>query len=323
MMPMHVVIGEDARVIHAGPTISKILKGKVVGQSAFALFELRRPRALQSIGDIRELAGAKARLRLKDGSGINMVAALSVLPGGQQLLMNLSFGHSVVEAVARYQLAGSDFAPTDLTLDMLFLVEAKSAAIDTATQLAHQFHGEKAEAQVEARTDELTGLQNRRAFDVGLDRHISKQEAFSLMHLDLDLFKEINDNFGHAAGDKVLRLVASVLTAETRKADLVARVGGDEFVILISRLTDARALGEIAERIIQRIEQPMIFEDRACQVSASIGIARSCDYARPMADQIMGDADRALYQSKHIGRAQYTLFQPETKQVKQPTEGTI
>lgn len=311
MMPMHVIIGEDARVIHAGPTIAKILSGNVVGRSAFSLFELRRPRALHSMKDVRALAGTKARLRLKDGSGLNMVAALSVLPGARQLLMNLSFGHSIVDAVARYRLAGSDFAPTDLTVDMLFLVEAKSAAIEAATQLAHQFHGEKAEAQVEAMTDELTGLQNRRAFDVGLARFIAKQQAFSLMHIDLDFFKEINDSFGHAAGDKVLQRVANILTRETRESDLVARVGGDEFVVLLNRLTDARVLGEIADRIIHSVEQPILLKDRACQIAASIGIARSCDYACPNAEQVMDDADRALYQSKNAGRAQYTLFRAD------------
>ncbi|UWQ13294.1 diguanylate cyclase [Aliiroseovarius sp. M344] len=314
MMPMHLLLDDGARVSHAGPTIVKIFGGELVGRSAFSLFELRRPRVVRSMDDVRAMGDAKVYLRLKDGSGTTMVGAVAVLPGSNQVLMNLSFGYSVVDAVARYQLAGSDFAPTDLTVEMLYLMEAKTAAMEATTQLAHRLHDEKAEAQVEAMTDGLTGLHNRRAFDANLNRHIGKGGVFSLMHIDLDFFKAVNDTLGHAAGDAVLREVARVLTDETRESDMVARVGGDEFVILFGRLAEEDVLESIATRIISRLECPIAFAGQECRISASIGIARSNDYNPATADQMAADADLALYMSKDRGRACMTLFRPEFRQ---------
>ncbi|MCK8463864.1 diguanylate cyclase [Aliiroseovarius sp. S1339] len=311
MMPMHLLLDNAARVSHAGPTIVKVFGTDLVGRSVFSLFELRRPRVVRSMDDVRAMGDTKVYLRLKDGSGTTMVGAVAVLPGNNQVLMNLSFGYSVVEAVARYKLAGSDFAPTDLTVEMLYLVEAKTAAMEATTQLAHRLHNEKAEAQVEAMTDGLTGLQNRRAFDANLNRHIAKGAQFSLMHIDLDFFKAVNDTLGHAAGDAVLREVARVLTDQTRETDMVARVGGDEFVILFGRLTDETVLENIAKRIIARLERPMVFEGQGCRISASIGIARSNDYDPVTAEQMTADADLALYMSKDKGRACMTLYRPE------------
>ncbi|WP_371169080.1 diguanylate cyclase domain-containing protein [Aliiroseovarius sp. 2305UL8-7] len=309
MMPMHLLLDDGARVSHAGPTITKVFGADLKGRSAFSLFELRRPRVVRSMDDVRAMAGSKVHLRLKDAAGTTMVGAVAVLPGGSHVLMNLSFGYSVVEAVARYRLAGSDFAPTDLTVEMLYLMEAKSAAMTATSQMAHRLHGEKAEAQVEAMTDGLTGLKNRRAFDATFERSVARSAQFSLMHIDLDFFKAVNDTLGHAAGDAVLCEVASVLSAETRESDMVARVGGDEFVILFGRLTDEHILGNIAARIIRRLEQPIPFEGKDCSISASIGIVRSTDYDKATSDQMTADADRALYASKDRGRACYTMFE--------------
>ncbi len=318
MMPMHLLLDGDARISHAGPTLIKVFGRPLAGRSAFSLFELRRPRVVRSMDDVRAMGDAKVYLRLKDGSGTTMVGAVAVLPGGAQVLMNLSFGYSVVDAVARYRLAGSDFAPTDLTVEMLYLMEAKTAAMETTTQLAHRLHDEKAEAQVEAMTDGLTGLQNRRAFDIGLGRHIARGGVFSLMHIDLDFFKAVNDTQGHAAGDAVLREVAAVLTDETRGTDMVARIGGDEFVILFGRLVDGDMLHSIATRIIARLERPIPFAGRECRISASIGIARSTDHDHVTAERILSDADLALYMSKDRGRGCPTMFRPEFRRGSQP-----
>lgn len=317
MMPMHLLLDGAARISHAGPTIEKVFGAPLVGRSAFSLFELRRPRIVRSMDDVHAMGDAKVYLRLKDGSGTTMVGAVAVLPGGSHVLMNLSFGYSVVDAVARYKLAGSDFAPTDLTVEMLYLMEAKTAAMEATTQLAHRLHGEKAEAQVEAMTDGLTGLQNRRAFDINLNRQIARGAVFSLMHIDLDFFKAVNDTQGHAAGDAVLREVANVLRDETRDSDMVARVGGDEFVILFGRLAEADMLESIAMRIIARLECPIPFDGKTCRISASIGIARSTDYDSVSAEQMVSDADLALYMSKDKGRACQTMFRPEYRETRQ------
>lgn len=127
------------------------------------------------------------------------------------------------------------------------------------------------------------------------------------MHLDLDFFKAVNDTLGHAAGDYVLQQAAHILVEETRDNDAVIRFGGDEFVLLFHGLTNPDRLASVAERILQRLEEPMSFNDAPCRVSGSIGIAMSDDYPAPDPLQILEDADMALYASKNAGRAQHTF----------------
>ena len=130
----------------------------------------------------------------------------------------------------------------------------------------------------------------------------------SLMQVDLDYFKAVNDTMGHAAGDHVLLEVAKILVDETRDEDLVARVGGDEFVLLFHRLTDIEKLNDIASRIIARMEEPIAFNAEHCRISASIGTTVSDYYQTPDVVKMLGDADLALYASKNKGRACYTVF---------------
>ena len=133
---------------------------------------------------------------------------------------------------------------------MLYLIEAKSAAMTESRKLNTRLQGAKIAAEEQAYTDTLTGLKNRRAMDHVLSKFIDVGEKFGLMQVDLDFFKAVNDTMGHAAGDHVLLEVAKILVEETRNDDLVARVGGDEFVLLFHKLTDLEQLNDIANRII-------------------------------------------------------------------------
>ena len=151
-----------------------------------------------------------------------------------------------------YALVSSDFAATDLAIEMLYLVEAKSAAMEASRKLNLRLQGAMIAAEEQAFTDTLTGLKNRRAMDHVLARLIEAGREFALMHIDLDFFKAVNDTLGHAAGDHVLQNVARIMVEETRSDDTVARVGGDEFVILFDGLTDRETLVRVAERIIQK-----------------------------------------------------------------------
>lgn len=160
----------------------------------------------------------------------------------------------------------------------------------------------------------MTGLKNRRAMDHVLSRFIAAGEAFGLMQVDLDFFKAVNDTMGHAAGDHVLQQVAKILVEETRSDDLVARIGGDEFVLLFHRLTDIDKLNDIARRIIDRMEVPILFNGAKCRISASIGTTISDYYPTPDVEQMLSDADLALYASKNKGRACNTVFSIEMQQ---------
>ncbi|UWP87926.1 GGDEF domain-containing protein [Aliiroseovarius crassostreae] len=309
MMPMGVVLNSKGGVVHAGPTLKKVFPDKKIhGMSIFRLVELRRPKRISNMEQIRQFDGVKLYMRIRDQFGLPLIGNLTCLPGSELILLNLSFGIGVVDAVRVYDLAGSDFAPTDLTVELLYLVEANSAAMELSNKMALRLYGEKNEAEAEALSDELTGLHNRRSFESVVKRLLERQESFALMHLDLDFFKAVNDTKGHAAGDCVLQKVASVLTEETREGDTVARVGGDEFVIVLPKLTDDRRLSSIAQRMIQKLEEPISFRGDSCMISASVGIVKSTDYEQPDAAQMVDDADVALYASKKAGRAQYTIY---------------
>jgi diguanylate cyclase (GGDEF)-like protein len=308
LMPMHVLVSPDGIVRHAGPTLAKIHPGRtLVGAPFFELFELRRPAQAADIVAVCRTAGAKIALRLRDPDRTPVTGSAICLSDADGVLINLSFGFAVVDAVTRFGLAGSDFAATDLTLELLYLVEANAAAMEEASNTGRRLVGAKDAAQAEALQDALTGLDNRRALDQALARLVERGTAFTLMHVDLDFFKAVNDTLGHAAGDLVLQEVARILHDVTRKDDVVARVGGDEFVIVFNKVTDAERLGTLATRLIARLEEPVPYGDQEARISASIGIAPSDLYDRPDPERMQRDADAALYASKRRGRACYTL----------------
>ena len=232
------------------------------------------------------------------------------LAKGAGMVLNLSFGIGVVDAVRSHALTASDFAATDLAVEMMYLVEANTAAMDALRGLARRLRGDKLLAEAQALTDTLTGLRNRRALSGVLDGLTRSAEGFGLMHIDLDYFKTVNDTLGHAAGDHVLRVVACVLEQETRAGDTVARVGGDEFVVVFPGLADAVQLDEIAQRIIEELTRPIEFEGQMCRFSASIGVTMSTYYDPPEADRMQHDADEALYASKRAGRGRSQFYQP-------------
>lgn len=165
------------------------------------------------------------------------------------------------------------------------------------------------EISVQAFQDELTKLGNRRFLKVKLEELIAKRKAHGLelaaLHIDLDRFKQINDTMGHGAGDFVLETVADVLRAEVRDTDIVARTGGDEFVVLVRCSIDSDAPERLADRLIEQLLKPISFEDRLCRFGASIGIART---PVVQADDLLTCSDIALYKAKTGGRSMKAVF---------------
>lgn len=310
LCPMHVTLDPDGRMTHAGPTLCKLRPGRpLIGQPFLDLARVLRPSPAPDMAGLLRLAGARLRLELRDPPRTTLSGVL--MPDGQGgALVNLAFGISIIEAVRDYTLTNEDFAPTDLAVEMLFLVEAKSSAMEMLRQMSLRFQGERLAAEERALTDTLTGLRNRRALDAVLERIASAAQPFAVMHIDLDFFKAVNDTLGHAAGDQVLQRAAAIMSDVTRGEDTVARIGGDEFVIVLDRLNDRHRIEDIALRLIRRLEDPMSFGDRRCRISASAGTAISTDYTRPDPARMLCDADAALYAAKHAGRGRHAFHQP-------------
>ncbi len=160
--------------------------------------------------------------------------------------------------------------------------------------------------------DGLTGLPNRCYLELQLKYAIQEVEngkVCTVVYLDLDRFKVVNDTLGHHAGDLVLKVSAERMIASVRDKDLVSRLGGDEFVILLRDVSELEVLQRVVNRIIEEIASPIIFEGREITVGASIGITIVTDGLRKPKD-ILRHADLALFRSKRAGRGRYSMYEP-------------
>jgi diguanylate cyclase (GGDEF)-like protein len=163
-----------------------------------------------------------------------------------------------------------------------------------------------------AQTDILTGLPNRAFFLEQLEEADSSERrgsgAFSILMLDLDRFKNVNDSLGHAAGDALLRQVALRLKSAIRSTDVLARLGGDEFAIIQAECDDQRAGSiDLATRIAKLIADPFLLQGNQVEVGTSIGIAMAPEHGSDQ-EQLLKKADLALYRSKSAGRNCFTLY---------------
>jgi diguanylate cyclase (GGDEF)-like protein len=164
-----------------------------------------------------------------------------------------------------------------------------------------------------AHHDSLTDLANRvllnERLEHALGHRIHREEIVAVHHLDLDQFKAVNDTFGHLAGDKLLKIVAGRLRGLVRESDTVARMGGDEFVIVQGPIRDPADATSLAQRIIALISEPYDIDGHQAVISASIGIAVGPgDGLRP--DRLLRNADLALYRAKGDGRGKFRFFEP-------------
>ncbi|MEO8527344.1 MAG: EAL domain-containing protein, partial [Caldimonas sp.] len=195
---------------------------------------------------------------------------------------------------------------------------------DVTADVANKRELERAKATAEARNEELvlatariehtslhdalTELPNRRYLDKFLSERAASDDAagIALLHIDLDRFKQINDTLGHAAGDAMLVHVAKVLRANVRDDDFVARIGGDEFVVVSALRNGRRDLTRLANRIVEQMRQPVPYMGHECRCGVSVGIA----FQRGKVDdkRLLIDADIALYRAKRRGRNRYEFF---------------
>ncbi len=167
-----------------------------------------------------------------------------------------------------------------------------------------------------AETDDLTGLANRARLQGHLETLLElgdfRGRSVSVLHIDLDRFKEINDTHGHGTGDAVLCHVARIMRAEAAPHDLIARVGGDEFVIVAVRGAGAESARRLADRLVWKFRRPVMIEGLECQIGLSIGIAEA-DAPDVPADRLIADADIALYEVKRRGRNGVQPFTPKMR----------
>jgi diguanylate cyclase (GGDEF)-like protein/PAS domain S-box-containing protein len=160
-----------------------------------------------------------------------------------------------------------------------------------------------------AYSDALTGLANRLAFSDRLRLALARSRRsggdLAVLYLDVDRFKQVNDKFGHAAGDRLLKHVALRLRSCVRQSDTVARLGGDEFVVLLEDLRDREHAVAVVEKIIEEMRRPLKLEGFEVTATMSVGLAYA--HAGADGDSLLKRADKALYEAKAAGRDCYSV----------------
>lgn len=307
LMPMHLLVRRCGTITHVGPTLARLSTDRsLVGQGMYDVFDIRRPRGFGTPAALLARPGQRLQLQFRAPPSTQFKGV--AVPLGKGVLVNLSFGISIVEAIRQHKLKSGDFAPTDLAVEMLYLIEAKATILEEWRRLNTRLQSARIAAEEQAFTDTLTGLKNRRAMDHVMDRLVADGQPFGLVHLDLDFFKQVNDTLGHAAGDHVLQAAAREMVNVTREMDTLVRAGGDEFILILPGLVDRRHLLELSNRLIARLQEPIPFGEQMCRISGSAGITVSHGGGALSVPEILEQADRALYASKNAGRGKATFY---------------
>ncbi|MGL3606172.1 EAL domain-containing protein [Rhizobium sp. G187] len=258
--------------------------------------------------DDRSLVVLSAKRAANLGQPLNTTQRV-VLPNNETRFIR-SVGQAHIDRDGKKKLIGIAF---DVTADVLLAEQLRAAKAETDTR---NIELELAKNRIEYNSlhDPLTSLANRRKLDMELDAigraAPGERQKFAILHLDLDRFKEINDTLGHAAGDTMLVHASRILTKIVPRGDLVARIGGDEFVILSRQATTTEELSKLSSRILEEMRQPIDFEGFDCRCGVSIGIAQSIGFV-PDPRKLLINADIALYQAKEKGRNGFEFFTPD------------
>jgi len=236
---------------------------------------------------------------------------LVVVASGQQIpFVIVSDTMSMVRAVTLMKMGANDFVLYDDLSNLTSVVRREMRSMEISRK--------KEEVESSnwrlANFDPLTDLPNRRLFFDRLShalRRAKRQEAgVALLYLDLDHFKWINDNLGHAAGDKLLKEASQRLKESIRESDTVARIGGDEFAIVLTDVDEEKGAEAVARKILVKMQEPMFLKDNEVYVGVSIGVAMYPEHGDE-SKTLVHNADLAMYQSKRRGRNDFRVYSPD------------
>lgn len=198
----------------------------------------------------------------------------------------------------------------DKKLDMRAQADVENEMTSALNRLLLELQQDRTRLEVLAFQDDLTGVANRRLFLERLNQALRNcrrhQSQMALVYLDLDHFKQINDNLGHQAGDELLKATATRLAGSVREVDTVARLGGDEFTLILMDVQSQEGLNSQLSRLRKTLKEPVVFSSgESCTPSASIGAAISDGTEN--AENLMKRADASLYEVKQTGRDNYSV----------------
>lgn len=315
ILPFFLMINDSGIVTNAGRAILKLFGDeKIIGRSVFEILSVKKPRRFDPTNGFRDVLGQRLRLELhglgalatSDIFGMAFPAANHDTAG---IVIAATPGVNVGSFVETHGLRVSDFGPADGSADLLPLLAMQSDMLEDSKKQSKRLREARDAAERLANHDALTGLPNRRAFMKKLSVALAIQSV-AVVHIDLDRFKEINDSYGHAAGDAALKHAAEAMTDILGGLAYCARLGGDEFVAMIEAPEADIVLHQLSEALIARLSDPFMHESELLSVGVSIGMARAGPASGLTADDILHQADLALYSVKRSGRGHIQMCTP-------------
>jgi diguanylate cyclase (GGDEF)-like protein len=309
LFPFHIVLelGESPKIISTGKALTTWLRQDFAGRPFSDCFTIVRP-STPSLDEVSLKAKKKAVFVLSVVEHFAQLRGQIVLIGSDRAVF---LGSPVLRSATNVEQLGlsiADFAPHDATVDLIVLQQFTEMQLTDLKEQAVELteaHEAKDRLSESAATDPLTGLANRRAFWSRCSTELESNRRVALLFIDVDRFKSVNDVYGHRVGDTVLCTLADRLVATLRPTDLVARLGGDEFAVLLIDV-DHRAITAIVERIQSTIPRPVEVDGHACWTSISIGVVtRTADET---VDDLIQDADAAMYEGRQFGPGRVTWF---------------
>ena len=304
LFPMFVTLDAAGCITDHGPTLSRIFADDITGRMFFDVFTIEKPRRIADLAALHKKTGIKLVITARPDHGEPIQfrsVAMQMGDAAGRLFLDFSIGVSLADAIRRFDLTGAHFRPNDFSIDLFYTLETQRALLDDSTNMAQALTSAKEDAERKAYIDTVTGIANRRALYERLEDILQGPkggDTYALLHIDLDKFKLLNDTFGHAAGDKILKHVATGMQAHIGTDDFAARIGGDEFVMVLREHDETGDLLHMAQELAAEISRPVPIDGHRCHVEVSIGITRfgagDCDGA----DRLLMNSDIALYEAK-------------------------
>jgi diguanylate cyclase (GGDEF)-like protein len=267
------------------------------GSEALQLFKEHRPAIVVTDWMLPDSSGPELckKIRAESSSSYTYIILLTSMTEKKDIVLGLSSGAD--DYLTKPFDRGELLARIGVGRRMIDL----HRQIDTKNKLLEEL----------AHTDPLTGLPNRRAIEEWSNRQLrgAARHGFPLwvVHVDLDSFKNINDSYGHDAGDQVLCRVAAILKEHTRASDISGRMGGDEFLLVITHV-DEKCVPLTVERLRDQIRsQQFSFDGKTVSITASIGVCGFSGKEPPEFSKLVQQADKALYGAKRAGRNQIKI----------------
>ncbi len=290
-----VLIADDSRVVRA-------LVGSHLAAAGYEIREAADGNAALAALEQGGLDVVITDLNMPGHDGFEVLAsAKKIAPGVEVIILTGAHSNDMDAAIRALRMGAHDYLikPPSRADELLLTVERaleKKALRDTNQRLMRQL-------ETLSLTDQLTGVPNRRAFDQALDQEAARAQRHALpltvVILDIDHFKKVNDTYGHGGGDEVLRSFARVASGSLRRGDLLYRYGGEEFVALLPHADLSGGIA-VAERLISTVAKtPVTLGSTVVQVTASAGVA-CLGSASPA--ETLSKADAALYEAKRSGR---------------------